>query len=94
MARNPDRGRNLLIGCLMTPLGALSGAMVAVLASKVVAWATHAPACDGIPTCNWYAYAGAGALVGLSLPALVLRRLFQGAPPAAAGDGAPPSSQF
>lgn len=82
MARNPDRGRNLAIGCFMTPLGALSGAMVGVLVSKIMAWLTNAPACDGIPTCNWYAYAGVGALVGLSLPVLVLRRLFQGAAPA------------
>lgn len=82
MPRNPDLGRNLAIGCFMTPLGALSGAMVGVLGSKVVAWLTNAPMCDGIPTCNWYVYAGWGALAGLTLPVLVLRRLFQApAPP-------------
>ena len=81
MPKNPDLGRNLFIGCLMTPLGALSGAMVGVLASKLVAWVTNAPVCDGIPTCNWHVYAGAGALLGLTLPVLVLRRLFQGAAP-------------
>ena len=54
MARNPDLGRNLFIGCFMTPLGMMSGAMVGVLVSKIVAWLTKAPACEGIPTCNWY----------------------------------------
>jgi hypothetical protein len=82
MARNPDLGRNLAIGCFMTPLGAMSGAMVGVLVSKIVAWLTNAPSCPEIPTCNWYVYAGWGALAGLSLPVLVLRRLFQSAPPA------------
>ena len=82
MARHPDLGRNLFIGCFMTPLGMMSGAMVGVLVSKVVAWLTRAPACEGIPTCNWYVYAGWGALVGLTLPALVLHRLFRSAPPA------------
>ena len=82
MARNPDLGRNLSIGCFMTPLGAMSGAMVGVLVSKIVAWLTNAPACEGIPTCNWYVYAGWGALAGLTLPVLVLRRLFQSAPAA------------
>jgi urea transporter len=92
MAKNPDLGRNLFIGCFMTPLGLLSGAMVGVLVSKIVAWLTNAPMCPEIPTCNWYVYAGWGALVGLTLPVLVLRRLFQSAPP----PGAPsdPRSQF
>ena len=80
MARNPDLGRNLAIGCFMTPLGAMSGAMVGVLFSKIVQWLTNAPSCPEVPTCNWYVYAGWGALAGLSLPALVLRRLFQSAP--------------
>jgi hypothetical protein len=83
MARNSDIGRNLFIGCFMTPLGMMSGAMVGVLVSKIVAWLTKAPTCDGIPTCDWHVYAGWGALVGLSLPALVLNRLFRSAPPAA-----------
>ena len=90
MANNPDLGRNLFIGCFMTPLGALSGAMVGVLVSKVAAWVTNAPMCDGIPTCNWHVYAGAGALVGLSLPVLVLRRLFQRPPAPGAPADAPP----
>jgi uncharacterized membrane protein len=93
MARNPDLGRNLFIGCFMTPLGLMSGAMVGVLVSKIVAYLTGAPSCEGIPTCNWYVYAGWGALVGLTLPALVLRRLFQSAPPAPSAGGAGPTSR-
>ena len=81
MAQNPDRGRNLGIGCLMLPMGAVSGAMVGVLLSKIVAFLTKAPACPDIPTCDWHVYAGWGMLVGgLTLPALVLRRLFSSAP--------------
>ncbi len=90
MARNPDTPRNLGIGCLMLPLGFFSGAMVGVLVSKVVAWISKAPACDGIPTCDWYVYAGCGGLLGaLSLPALVLSRLYGGPRPDAASRGTP-----
>ena len=69
------------IGCFMVPLGAVSGAMVAVLISKLVAFFMKVPSCPEIPTCNWHVYAGVGALLGgLSLPALVIRRLMQPAP--------------
>ena len=82
MARNPDRGRNLAIGCFMLPLGAASGAMTGVLVSKLVAMVMKAPACPDIPTCDWYVYAGWGALLGaLSLPVLVSWRLWQSPPP-------------
>jgi hypothetical protein len=79
-SRPSDRGRNAAVGCFMVPLGAVSGAMVAVLISKIVAYFAKAPACPDIPTCDWYIYAGIGALLGaISLPTLVLRRLLQGA---------------
>ena len=64
MAANPDRGRNVAIGCFMVPLGAASGGMTGVLVSKMVAWMTKAPACPDIPSCDWYVYAGWGALLG------------------------------
>jgi hypothetical protein len=65
----------------MVPVGATSGAMIAVLLSKIVAAVVKAPSCEGLPTCDWYVYAGVGALLGaLSLPLLVLRRLSQRAP--------------
>ena len=70
------------IGCLMVPLGAISMAMVGVLVSKIVAWATKAPTCPGIPTCDWHVYAGWGALFGaVTLPTLVLWRLRRVAAP-------------
>jgi hypothetical protein len=66
--------------------GGFSGAMVAVLLSKGVAFFTRAPSCDGIPTCNWYIYAAVGAAIGaLTLPWLVVGALRR--PPAA-----PPTS--
>ena len=69
------------IGCFMVPIGAVSGSMIAVLLSKIVAYFTKAPACPDIPTCEWHVYAGIGALIGaLTLPMLVLRRLSQPAP--------------
>jgi hypothetical protein len=73
-----DRGRNAGIGCLMLPLGAASGAMVAVLVSKIVAFFLKVPDCaEGMSVpCFWYKYAGVGALFGaLTLPTLVLWRL-------------------
>ena len=70
------------IGCFMLPLGAASGSMIAVLLSKIVAYFMKAPSCPDIPTCDWHVYAGVGALLGgLSLPALLLWRLSQPAPP-------------
>ena len=41
------------IGCFMVPIGAVSGAMIAVLVSRIVAYFTKAPACPEIPTCTW-----------------------------------------
>jgi hypothetical protein len=83
----PDRPpliRVVAIGCVMAWIGALSGAMIAVLVSKIAAYATRAPACDGIPTCDWYIYAAVGAGIGaLSLPWLVVSALRRApAPPA------------
>jgi hypothetical protein len=81
MPKNPDTPRNLAIGCFMLPLGVFSGAMVAVLVGYIVAYVTRAESCPDIPTCDWYIYAGWGALIGgLTLPALVLRRIYS-APP-------------
>ncbi|MBV9879879.1 MAG: hypothetical protein JO180_05245 [Gemmatirosa sp.] len=71
----------IAIGCFMVPLGTFSGAMVAVLVGKIVAYFIKAPACEGLPLCDWYKYAGVGALLGaLSLPSLVLWRLRRTAP--------------
>lgn len=60
----------------MTWIGGFSGAMTAVLLSKMVAWLTKAPTCDGIPSCDWYIYAAVGGALGaLTLPWLVVSAL-------------------
>ncbi len=76
LSAGPSRVRLLAIGCFMAWIGALSGAMVAVLVAKGAAFFMKAPACDGIPTCDWYIYAAVGACVGfLTLPWLVVSAL-------------------
>jgi hypothetical protein len=69
----PSLTRTIGIGCFMAWIGGMSGAMIAVLISKFVAFFTRAPKCDGIPTCDWYIYAAVGAGIGvLTLPWLVV----------------------
>lgn len=75
-------GRRVGIGCFTVFVGSWSGAMVGVLLGKAIEAARRAPSCEGLPTCNWYWYAGVGALVGaLSLPSLVFWRLRRGSAP-------------
>jgi len=77
----PSLVRQVAIGCFAAWIGGLSGAMVAVLIGKVVAYAIKAPTCQGIPTCDWYIYAGVGGLIGcLTLPWLIVSALRQNAP--------------
>ena len=89
MATTPTRGpaplaRVVPIGCFMAVIGFFSGGMIGVLISKGVAFVRKAPACDGIPTCDWYIYAGVGAAIGaLSLPWLVVSALRRAPAPAA-----------
>jgi hypothetical protein len=67
------------VGCFTLFAGAISGAMVGVLISYLVAFFTRAPKCTGIPSCDWHVYAGYGALLGsLSLFALAMWRLRPG----------------
>lgn len=83
----PPLSRVVAIGCFMAWIGAFSGAMIAVLVSKFVAYLTRAPRCDGIPTCDWYIYAAVGAGIGaLTLPWLVVSALRRPAAPAATPD--------
>lgn len=73
--------RKVAIGCFTFVLGGMSGAMVAVLLSKFIAFLTRAESCPGIPTCNWYVYAGVGALFGsVSLSGLVVWTLSKPTP--------------
>ena len=86
----PAKSRVAAIGCFMAVIGAFSGGMVGVLLSMAVAKFTRAPVCDGIPTCDWHYYWGAGAVLGLvSLPWLVVSALLR--PPAI--DAADPESK-
>ena len=65
--------RRVAIGCFTAWLGFVSGAMVAALLSKFWAFVTKSTECDGIPSCNWYIWAGIGGLVGaVTLPMMVL----------------------
>lgn len=83
----PSTLRVVGIGCFMAWIGALSGAMIAVLVSKGVAFFAKAPRCDGIPTCDWYIYAAVGGGIGfLTLPWLVISALRR---PKAPGTGTP-----
>lgn len=71
-------GRNIGVGCFTFVIGGVSGAMIAVLLGKIVGNFTRAPSCPDLPLCNWYLYAGYGALIGaLSLPVLAFWRLRQ-----------------
>ena len=68
--------RNIGVGCITTVAGFFSGGMIAVLIGKFVGSAQGCRPPEGLPACNWWVYAGIGALIGaISLPFLALRRL-------------------
>jgi len=68
--------RNIGVGCLTAMAGFFSGGMIAVLVGKFVGSAQGCQPPEGLPACNWWVYAGIGAVVGaLTLPVLALRRL-------------------
>jgi hypothetical protein len=70
--------RNIGVGCVTTFAGFFSGGMVGVFVAKVVGSMQGCRPPEGLPACNWYVYAGIGALIGaLTLPVLALRRLTQ-----------------
>ena len=71
--------RNIGVGCVTTMAGFFSGGMIAVLVAKIVGSAQGCRPPEGLPACNWYVYAGIGALLGaLTLPVLALMRLNRG----------------
>lgn len=79
-AQPPDRAdivaRNIGVGCITTAAGFFSGGMIAVLVGKFVGSMQGCQPPEGLPACNWWLYAGIGALIGaISLPFLALRRL-------------------
>jgi hypothetical protein len=68
--------RNVGVGCITTVAGFFSGGMIAVLIGKFVGSAQGCQPPEGLPACNWWMYAGVGALLGaVTLPVLALRRL-------------------
>jgi hypothetical protein len=76
----PDRegvvARNIGVGCVTTVAGFFSGGMIAVLVAKFVGSMQGCKPPEGLPACNWWVYAGIGAVVGvITLPVVALRRL-------------------
>ena len=68
--------RNIGVGCVTTVAGFFSGGMIAVLIGKLVGYVQVCKPPEGLPACNWWVYAGIGAVVGaLTLPVLALTRL-------------------
>ena len=74
-------GRNIGVGCVTTVAGFFSGGMIGVLVAKFVGSMQGCRPPEGLPACNWWVYAGIGAVLGaLTLPAVVLIRLNQARP--------------
>jgi hypothetical protein len=73
--------RNIGVGCVTTVAGFFSGGMIAVLVAKFVGSMQGCKPPEGLPACNWWVYAGIGAVVGvITLPVLALTRLRQPRP--------------
>ena len=80
-----DRGaiiaRNIGVGCITGFAGFFSGGMIAVLIGKFVGSMQGCRPAEGLPACNWWVYAGVGAIGGaLTLPVFALRRLNRSRP--------------
>jgi hypothetical protein len=70
--------RNIGVGCVTTAAGFFSGGMIAVFVAKIVGSVQGCKPPEGLPACNWWVYAGVGAVIGaLTLPILALTRLNQ-----------------
>jgi len=65
--------RNVGVGCVMTFAGFFGGGMIAVLIAKIVGSVQGCKPLEGLPACNWWVYAGIGAVIGaVTLPVGVL----------------------
>jgi len=79
LERSEIIARNVGVGCITTMAGFFSGGMIAVLVGKFVGSVQGCRPPEGLPACNWWVYAGIGALLGaITLPVLALRRLNRG----------------
>jgi len=76
-APSEDRvGRNIGVGCFTFFIGGVSAAMIGVGIGKMVGYFTRCSPEPGLPACNWWVYAGWGAVIGaVTLPTLALWRL-------------------
>jgi hypothetical protein len=73
--------RNVGVGCVTTVAGFFGGGMIAVFIGKVIGSAQGCKPPEGLPACNWWVYAGIGAVLGaLTLPAAALIRLNRAGP--------------
>jgi hypothetical protein len=76
LSREEVIARNIGVGCITTVAGFFSGGMVGVLVAKLVGSIVGCRPVEGLPACNWWVYAGVGAVLGaLTLPVLALSRL-------------------
>ena len=80
-----DRGaivaRNIGVGCITGLAGFFSGGMIAVFIGKMVGSMQGCRPAEGLPACNWWVYAGVGAVAGaVTLPVFALRRLNRSRP--------------
>jgi hypothetical protein len=76
LTREEIIARNIGVGCITTVAGFFSGGMVGVLIAKFVGSMQGCKPAEGLPACNWWVYAGVGAVLGaLTLPVLALSRL-------------------
>jgi hypothetical protein len=76
LSRGEVIARNVGIGCVMTFAGFFAGGMIAVLVAKILGSVYGCKPPEGLPACNWWVYAGIGALIGaVTLPVGVLIRL-------------------
>ena len=82
LTRTEVVSRNIGVGCLTAMVGFFSGGMIAVFIGKNVGSIQGCKPPEGLPACNWWVYAGIGALIGaITLPFLALRRLNRAAEP-------------
>ena len=56
LARADAMGRRLGVGCFTLVVGFFSGAMIATLIGKFLAFLTREPQCSGVPMCDWYVW--------------------------------------
>jgi hypothetical protein len=76
LSRGELIARNIGVGCVTMFAGFFSGGMIAVMIAKLVGSVQGCKPAEGLPACNWWVYAGVGAVVGaLTLPVLALMRL-------------------